>query len=248
MVFLGFALAAVIGIALGLLGGGGSILTVPVFVYVLGIEAKSAIAMSLAVVGATSLVGALGHWRAGNTNLRVAVTFGIAAMAGTLAGTRLAVLVSGRVQMILFAIVMLLAAISMFRSGKRDAQPLVTTRSKTNTVLIALVAIPVGVLTGLVGVGGGFLIVPALVLLARLPVKHAVGTSLLVIAMNSFVGFAGYLNQVEVQWAFMGAFTAVAIVGILIGTHLVQFVSQSALKRGFAIFLLFMSLFILYMQ
>lgn len=248
MVLLGFALAAVMGLALGLLGGGGSILTVPVFVYVLGVEAKPAIAMSLAVVGATSLVGALGHWRAGNTNLRVAMTFGVMAMAGTLAGTRLAALVSGSVQMILFAIVMMLASIAMLRSSKGGAEQPTPAARPINTAMIALVAIPVGVLTGLVGVGGGFLIVPALVLLARLPVKHAVGTSLLVIAMNSFVGFAGYLDQVEVQWAFMGAFTAVAIVGILIGTHLVQFVSQSALKRAFAIFLLFMSMFIFYMQ
>ena len=113
---------------------------------------------------------------------------------------------------------------------------------------VALVALPVGVLTGLVRVGGGFLIVPALVLLTRLPMKQAVGTSLLVIAMNSFVGFAGYLDQVEVQWVFVSAFTAVAIAGILVGTHLVQYVSQSALKHAFAIFLLFMSMFIFYMQ
>lgn len=247
MVLLGFALAAVIGIALGLLGGGGSILTVPVFVYVLGIETKAAIAMSLAVVGATSLVGAFGHWRGGNTNLRVATTFGLLAMAGTFAGTRLAALVSGNVQMTLFAMVMMLAAISMFRSGKANTKQPPVDRPR-NAAVIALVAIPVGVLTGLVGVGGGFLIVPALVLLARLPIKQAVGTSLLVIAMNSFVGFAGYLDQAEVQWGFMAAFTAVAVVGILVGTHLVQFVSQSALKRAFAIFLLFMSLFIFYMQ
>lgn len=248
MVLLGFALAGLIGIALGLLGGGGSILTVPVFVYVLGMEAKPAIAMSLGVVGATSLVGAFGHWRGGNTNVRIAMPFGVMAMAGTLAGTRIAAVVSGSVQMILFAIVMLLASVSMFRSGRRDAASSTSTERPINTVAVALVALPVGVLTGLVGVGGGFLIVPALVLLTRMPIKQAVGTSLLVIAMNSFVGFAGYLDQVDVQWAFVGAFTAVAIAGILAGTHLVQYVSQSALKRAFAIFLLFMSMFIFYMQ
>lgn len=245
MVFFGLALAVLIGISLGLLGGGGSILTVPVFVYVLDIEPKPAIAMSLAVVGMTSLVGTFRHWRAGNTNVRVALLFGAFAMAGTLAGTRLATLVSGRVQMILFAIVMLAAAIAMLRSA-----PVTPAKSVAagDPRLIASVAIPVGLLTGLVGVGGGFLIVPALVLLARLPMKQAVGTSLLVIALNSFVGFAGYLDQVEVRWAFMAGFTALAIAGILLGTHLVRFVSPAALKRGFAIFLLVMSGFILYMQ
>ena len=248
MVLLSLALAALIGISLGLLGGGGSILTVPVFVYVLGMDAKPAIAMSLAVVGATSLVGALRHWRAGNTNVRIAMLFGVVAMIGTFAGTRFAAMVSGSVQMILFAIVMLLASVSMFRSGRRDAMPFTSVERPINIGAVALVALPVGVLTGLVGVGGGFLIVPALVLLTRLPMKQAVGTSLLVIAMNSFVGFAGYLDQVEVQWAFVGVFTAVAITGILAGTHLVQYVSQSALKRAFAVFLLFMSMFIFYMQ
>jgi uncharacterized membrane protein YfcA len=157
-------------------------------------------------------------------------------------------MLSGSVQMILFAIVMLLASVSMFRSGGRDAGSPTSTESPINTAAVAFVAFPVGVLTGLVGVGGGFLIVPALVLLARLPMKQAVGTSLLVIAMNSFVGFVGYLDQVHVQWAFVGAFTAFAIAGILAGTHLVRYTSQPALKRAFAIFLLFMSSFIFYMQ
>ena len=248
MVLLGLGLAGLIGVALGLLGGGGSILTVPVLVYVLGMEAKPAIAMSLAVVGATSLVGSLRHWRAGNTRIRVAMSFGVVAMAGTLAGTRVAAMVSGSAQMILFAIVMLLASVSMFRSGERDAEPSTSTERAVRAPAVVLVAFPVGVLTGLVGVGGGFLIVPALALLARLPIKQAVGTSLLVIAMNSLVGFAGYLDQVDVQWGFIATFTAVAIVGVLAGSHLVKYVSQSALKRAFAIFLLFMSMFIFYMQ
>src|SRR3970282_1251530 len=115
MMILGLALAALIGLSLGMLGGGGSILTVPIFVYVLGFEAKEAIAMSLAVVGATSLFGAAGHWGAGNVNLRVAVIFGVVAMAGTYAGARLAVFFSGAAQLTLFALVMLLAAIFMFR-------------------------------------------------------------------------------------------------------------------------------------
>ena len=243
----GLLLASVIGLSLGLLGGGGSILTVPIFVYVLGYAAKPAIAMSLPVVGATSLVGALGHWRAGNVNLRQAFSFGIVAMVGAYAGARLAVLVSGVVQLTLLAVVMLGAAMSILRQtgarptavGTVDAQPV-------SRWLVLVVGLGVGMLTGLVGIGGGFLIVPALVLLARLPMKQAVGTSLLVIAMNSASGFAGYLGQVDVPWRFMAMFTAVAIGGILAGTYLVRFVSQRALKRAFAVFLLLMSGVILY--
>lgn len=249
MTILALALAALIGLSLGLLGGGGSILTVPIFVYVLGFGAKEAIAMSLAVVGATSLFGAMGHWRAGNVNLRVAAVFGVVAMAGTYLGARLAVFFSGAAQLTLFAAVMLLAAFFMFRDRKPHAGGGAPAAGRTGDMplgLIVLEGIAVGVLTGLVGVGGGFLIVPALVLLGRVPMKQAVGTSLLVIAMKSAAGFAGYLGQVEVQWGFMALFTAIAIGGILLGTWLVQFVPQAALKRSFAVFLLVMGAFILY--
>ena len=250
MTILGLALAALIGLSLGLLGGGGSILTVPIFVYVLGFGAKEAIAMSLAVVGATSLFGAASHWRAGNVNLRVAAIFGAVAMAGTYLGARLAVFFSGAAQLTLFAIVMLLAAFFMFREKKPDpaapAPHAGETEGHMPLGLIVLEGLAVGVLTGLVGVGGGFLIVPALVLLGKVPMKQAVGTSLLVIAMKSAAGFAGYLGQVEVQWGFMALFTAIAIGGILLGTWLVQFVPQAALKRSFAVFLLVMGGFILF--
>lgn len=248
MMILGFALAALIGLSLGMLGGGGSILTVPIFVYVLGFEAKEAIAMSLAVVGATSLFGAAGHWRAGNVNLRVAVIFGVVAMAGTYAGARLAVFFSGAAQLTLFALVMLLAAVFMFRDNAPRRTVGVTSAPDVPMplVLIVIEGLAVGVLTGLVGVGGGFLIVPALVLLGRVPMKQAIGTSLLVIAMKSFAGFIGYLGQVEVQWGFMAGFTAVAVIGILAGTWLVRFVPQHTLKRAFAVFLLVMGAFILY--
>lgn len=240
---LGLVLASAIGLSLGLLGGGGSILTVPVFVYVLGYAAKPAIAMSLPVVGVTSLVGAISHWRAGNVNVRQALTFGIVAMVGAFAGARLAVLVSGLLQLTLLAVVMLGAALSMLR--RPVAQPSAGTEPVSRW-LVLVVGLAVGLLTGLVGIGGGFLIVPALVVLARLPMKQAVGTSLLVIAMNSVSGFLGYLGEVDVSWGFMAVFTAIAIGGILVGTHLVRFVSQQALKRSFAVFLLVMAGVILY--
>ena len=247
MSILGLALAALIGLSLGLLGGGGSILTVPIFVYVLGFGVKEAVAMSLAVVGTTSLVGAAGYWRAGQVNLRVAAIFGAVAMAGTYLGARLAVFFSGAAQLILFAAVMLLAAWFMFRPRKVEAEgPAPPSQREMPLALIVAKGVAVGVLTWMVGVGGGFLIVPALVLLGRVPMKEAVGTSLLVIAMKSAAGFAGYLGQVEVAWGFMGVFTAVAVGGILLGTHLVKYVPQATLQRAFAVFLVVMGTFILY--
>lgn len=250
MSLVGLLLGLLIGVALGLLGGGGSILTVPVFVYVLGFGAKEAIAMSLAVVGATSLVGVAGHWRAGNVNLRVALIFGVVAMVGTYLGARLSVLVSEAAQMALFAAVMLLAAFFMFRNRRLAAASGRGVRSASDSrmplALIAVEGIAVGVLTGLVGVGGGFLIVPALVLLGGLPMKEAVGTSLLIIAMKSATGFLGYLGQVEVAWAFMALFTAVAVTGILAGTRLARHVPQSTLEQAFAAFLVIAGASILY--
>ena len=249
MQLLGFALAAVIGLSLGILGGGGSILTVPVFVYVLGYDPKLAIAMSLPVVGSTSLIGAIGHWRAGNVNLKTAALFGVIAMVGAYIGARLAIFLTGALQLALLAIVMLAAAISMLRSARRDPARGAAVGTEERAMALGFllpVALAVGLLTGLVGIGGGFLVVPALVLLARVPMKQAVGTSLLVIAMNSASGFAGYVGRVHVPWAFMAAFTTVAAAGILTGIYLARFVSQRALKQGFAVFLLLMGAFILF--
>jgi uncharacterized protein len=244
MLVTGLLLAALVGLSLGVLGGGGSILTVPIFVYVLGFGAKEAIAMSLAVVGATSAFGAVGHWRAGNVNPRVAIIFGGVAMAGTYLGARLAVYFSGAAQLILFAVVMLVAAWFMFRDRTPEVPD--PDAPAMPAVLIVAEGVAVGVLTGLVGVGGGFLIVPALVLLGRLPMRHAIGTSLVVIAMKSAAGFVGYLGQVDVRWAFMAAFTAMAMVGIVVGSRLAQRVSQASLRRAFAIFLVVMGVLILF--
>lgn len=243
MTALGLALGLLIGLSLGLLGGGGSILTVPIFVYILGYAPKAAIAMTLPVVGTTSLVGAVGHWRAGNVQLRQALVFGLFAMGGAYAGARAATLLSGVVQLLILAFVMLAAAISMLRAPERRPAEGGETRARW---LMPLVGVGVGVLTGLVGIGGGFLIVPALVLFARLPMTQAVGTSLVVIALNAVAGFAGYVEVVEIPWTFLGMFTAVAIVGILAGTHFVRFVSQRTLKRAFGVFLLFVAAFILF--
>lgn len=248
MLLFGYALAALIGLSLGLMGGGGSILTVPIFVYVLGYDPKLAIVMSLPVVGVTSLVGAAGHWRAGNVNVSTAALFGVVAMVGAYIGARLAVFLGGAVQLSLLAVVMLAAAMAMFRSVRRSPAAAGTTGDDAHAIapgLLIPVALLVGLMTGVVGIGGGFLVVPALVLLARVPMKQAVGTSLLVIAMNSAAGYAGYAGQARMPWSFLAGFTAVAVAGILVGTQLVRFVSQRALKLAFAMFLVLMGTFIL---
>jgi uncharacterized protein len=251
VIVVGFALAALVGMTLGMMGGGGSILTVPIFVYVLGYDPKLAIAMSLPVIGLTSLVGAVGHWKTGNVNLKTAISFGLIAMLGAFGGARLARLLAGEVQLALLAVVMLAAAVTMFRSAGRSAPNTAHTIDGARVLpagLLIPVALAVGTLTGVVGIGGGFLVVPALVLLARMPMSQAVGTSLLVIAMNSAAGFAGYVGHVQVPWTFMLEFTAVAACGILAGAYLVRFVSQTSLKRSFAVFLVVMGCFILYRQ
>jgi uncharacterized membrane protein YfcA len=181
-----------IGAALGLLGGGGSVLTVPIFVYVLGFSPKEAIAMSLAVVAATSAFGTVGYWRAGHVNVRIATVFGGVAMLGTLSGVRLARFIPGTTQMVIFGAVMLAAAVFMLRGrppadekrGEAVARPV------ASTVKVVPGGLLVGLLTGIVGVGGGFLIVPALVLM-RMPLREAVGTSLLVITGTCVVGVLG---------------------------------------------------------
>lgn len=237
----GLFLAALIGVSLGLLGGGGSILAVPILVYAVGMAAKPAIAVSLLVVGTTSLIGSARYWRAGEVALRTALLFGVVSMVGAYAGGLFASRLSDQFQLSLFAIIMLVAAISMFRSGgASDASS-----REPRPALIALSAAAVGVLTGIIGVGGGFLIVPALVLFAGLPMKRAVGTSLLVIALNSASGFIAYAGHVEIAWGYTALFTAMAIVGVFIGSAAASYVSPAQLKRAFAVFLVVVAALVL---
>lgn len=238
------ALALVIGLTLGLLGGGGSILTVPVFVYALGLDPKRAIAMSLPVVGGAALVGAVQHWRKGNVALRTALPFGAAAMLGAFAGARLAGGLNGQVQLAIFSLVMLAAAVAMFRSA-RASQP-ATPRAAQSWPALLAIGVGVGAVTGLVGAGGGFLIVPALVILGGLSMPQAVGTSLLVIAMNTSAGFLGYQGTVDIDWPLVVRFGSVTAIGILAGSSLVQYVPQRALKQAFAGLLVVVGSMILY--
>jgi uncharacterized membrane protein YfcA len=234
------------GAALGLLGGGGSVLTVPIFVYLLGFAPKEAIAMSLAVVGATSAVGTASHWRAGNVNVRVAASFGAVAMLGTLAGVRLARFVPGTTQLVIFGVVMLTAAAFMLRSRAPcdDEAARMTARSSASVLKVMPGGLLVGLLTGIVGVGGGFLIVPVLVLL-RMSLREAVGTSLLVITGTCVVGFLGYLGHVNLDWLAVALVAAGTLPGIAIGSYLHHFVPQGILRRGFAAFLVVIAAFIL---
>ena len=235
----------IIGAALGLLGGGGSVLTVPIFVYALGFSPKEAIAMSLAVVAATSAFGTASHWRAGNVNVRIAGAFGGVAMLGTMFGVRLARLVPGTMQLVIFGAVMLAAAVFMLRgcplcaeeSGNSSAQ---LTESAMKIVPAGLL---IGSLTGIVGVGGGFLIVPALVLM-RMPLREAVGTSLLIITGTCVVGVLGYLSHVSLDWAAVALVAAGTLPGMALGSYLHQYVPQPILRRGFAVFLVVMAAFI----
>lgn len=238
---LGIVLALVVGIVLGLLGGGGSILALPIFLYVFRVETKPAIAMSLAVVGMSAFVGFLTHWKQGTVRLRVALPFGACAMVSAFATARLTHFVSPAVQLGLFAIFAFTAAFFMLRDSlKPDAAPDAPNEPEVVrfTVSLAVQALGVGTLTSLIGAGGGFVIVPALVLLAGVPVKPAVGSSLLIITMNAMSGFVGYIGQVPIDWALVSSFTGVAAVGAVVGTRFNRRVPQRRIKQGFAVLII----------
>jgi uncharacterized membrane protein YfcA len=240
------ALAALIGVSLGLLGGGGSILAVPLLVYVAGLPAKQAIATSLFIVGTTAAIAVLPHALANRVRWRTGLIFGLAGMAGAYAGGRLAAYIPGQILLIAFALMMLATAAAMIR-GRRPA----TTKPVPRELPIPRVVadgIAVGLATGLVGAGGGFLVVPALVLLGGLPMPIAVGTSLVVIAMKSFAGFAGYLSVVDVHWGLALAVTAAAVLGSLIGGKLTGRIPEDVLRRSFGWFVVAMGIFVLAQQ
>ncbi|MDO9386976.1 MAG: sulfite exporter TauE/SafE family protein [Thiobacillus sp.] len=251
---------AATGIVLGLFGSGGSIIATPALLYLLDVAPKSAIAMSLGIVAVTATIAALDNWKRGNVDVSVAAVFGLFGVVGTYAGARLGVVTPVVIQLVVFALVMYAAAWRMLKparlavpasrgaaisaSGGAAALPCTGLFSPCMAHM-ALHGIGVGVLTGFVGVGGGFLIVPALVLLSRIPMKIAVGTSLAIVAVKSYAGFAGYMGAVPIDWALMGGFTAVTVVASFAGTRIAHRFSQDALKRAFAVFLLFVASYIL---
>lgn len=236
----GLLLSALIGFTLGLIGGGGSIVTVPVLVYVLGIEAHSAIGMSLAVVGITSLVGTVVHARHGNVDYRTGVYFASTGTVGALVGAYLTHLLSPRALLIVFAVVMLVVATVMLL--RRQQQSVEVQVSFWKAGLAGLV---VGILTGFLGVGGGFLIVPALLLFSGLGMKEAVGTSLMVIAINCAAGFLGHIGQSRLPLGLTVAVTAIATAGTIGGTTLSRRVSAETLSKGFAVFVIAVAIFLI---
>jgi uncharacterized membrane protein YfcA len=238
--------AIAIGISLGLLGSGGSILTVPVLVYLVGQDEKVAIAGSLFIVGSIALAGSLQFIRAGFINWRSVAIFGLPGMAGTYIGAAIAAYVSGLTQLALFAVVMLLASYLMLRPIKLSGG----NHAPRAMWKIAGDGLVVGIVTGLVGVGGGFLIVPALVLLGGLSMHHAVATSLVIIALKSFSGFYKYLDVLSEQdlsldWPVLWLVTLLGVAGSIVGSRLARRIHQDRLKRWFGYFLIVMGIYIL---
>ena len=238
--------AMAIGVSLGLLGSGGSILTVPVLVYLIGQDEKLAIAGSLAIVGAIALAGSLPYLKKKQVDWRIVVLFGIPGMLGTYMGAWLAAWVTGLVQLALFAVVMLLASWQMLKPVVLDDSP----HQPREIWKIGLDGFLVGILTGLVGVGGGFLIVPALVLLGGLSMHRAVATSLVIIALKSFTGFWKYLDVLDQQgltldWNVIAIVTALGVVGSFAGSRIAGRVDQHKLRRVFGLFLIVMGIYIL---
>lgn len=260
MHILGFFLAALVGISLGLIGGGGSILTVPILVYVLGINPVLATSYSLFIVGSTSLVGAFNNYRKGLVSIKTALLFGLTSITTVFITRKIlmpaipTVLYSnGHVHvtqatatMLLFAILMLMASIAMIRN-KEEVEELVVKNAAKSTQLgkLLLYGIGIGLATGFLGAGGGFLLIPALVLLIKMPMKRAVGTSLLIIALNSLIGFTGDIGHFVIDWAFLISITLIAVAGIFIGGFLAKKVHEEKLKKAFGWFVLAMGIYII---
>lgn len=236
-IVLGFA----IGLILGLLGGGGSILTVPALVYVVGLSPRAAVSASLVIVGLNGITGALFQRSHGTLNWHVAVLFGGVGMAASYLAAGVSRQFSPILLMIAFAVLMLVIGSLMILRKQADKPQ----RERANLTIIVFSGIGVGLLTGFLGVGGGFLIVPALVLLVGLPMKQAVGTSLIIIAMNSLAGFLGHLSDFSVDAALLAIFIIAGIVGTNLGTRLARRADPRILRQLFAIFVIGLGLFLL---
>ena len=256
---LGYFGALLIGIILGITGGGGSILTVPTLVYILNYNPIIATAYSLFIVGTTSGIGTIQNFKKGLVVPKKAFQFAVPSLIGVYLTRKFIVpnipdvvfyfgslkLSKDTFLMILFAVVMFIAAYSMLKNNKKNELIEITTKSIT-VVIIQLFF--VGVLTGLIGAGGGFLIIPALLNFAKLPMKKAIGTSLLIIAINSLIGFIGDVQNTIIDWTFLLIFTTISVAGIFIGLYIQKFINEKMLKKLFGVFVLIMAIFILYKE
>ena len=257
MEIVGYLASLLIGISLGLIGGGGSILTVPGRVCLFGVQPLAAISYSLFVVGSTSLVGAVQNYRRGFVKIKTALLFGASSIITVFLTRKFLipripenifsigsfVVTENMLTMVLFAILMVLASLSMMRSRQTAAEE--TTVKKVNIPKLLLYGVAIGFVTGLLGAGGGFLLIPTLVLLVGIPMKEAVGTSLLIIALNSLIGFTGDLHNKGINWHLMFVVTGLAIIGIIIGNALSKKIPSSRLKKAFGWFVLVMGVYII---
>ena len=244
-----------IGISLGLIGGGGSILTVPVLVYLFAISPTIAISYSLFIVGLTSLVGAFNNYRRGLVNVKTALLFGSSSITTVFIARKFIIpflpdvfftigsfeVTHSLFVMVVFAILMVVASVSMIKSRSVESKK----ESKSGPLALVGYGVLIGLVTGFLGAGGGFLLIPALVIIMKLPMKEAVGTSLLIIALNSLIGFTGDIGRHPIDWTFISVLSAIAIAGIFIGGYFNQKVNAVKLKKGFGWFVLIMGIYII---
>ncbi|MBW8358876.1 MAG: sulfite exporter TauE/SafE family protein [Weeksellaceae bacterium] len=256
MEILGYFFAIVIGLVMGIIGGGGSILSVPVFAYIFNIDAITATTLSLFVVGVTSSAGSVGFIRQGTVNFRTALLFGLPSVLGILFSRRVVLphlppfiinrwgitLTKEMFVLVLFALLMLISAFKMIRKIDRQR---IRKSDEVNYTLLMSQGLLVGIITGFIGAGGGFLIVPALVMLLRVSMKQAVATSLFIISINSLIGFVSSLDKVPIDWNFLLSFTALSVVGILIGVQIAKKIEGRKLRPMFGWFVLVMAIFII---
>ncbi len=258
MEILAYVASALIGISLGLIGGGGSILTMPVLVYLFGISPLLATSYSLFIVGSTSLVGTFANFRKGLVNVKTALLFGSASITTVFLTRKLIIplvpkiilsighfdLTESLLMMVLFAILMVAASIAMIRGAKENIG-IQKIHQKLNIGKLLIYGISIGLATGFLGAGGGFLLIPTLVILVGLPMKEAIGTSLFIIALNSLIGFTGDIGHFEMDWIFLAKITSIAVAGIFIGGILNKKIDGNKLKKGFGWFVLVMGCYII---
>lgn len=258
MEIVGYIASLFIGISLGLIGGGGSILTVPVMVYLFGLQPLLATSYSLFIVGSTSLVGAINNYRNGLVNIRAAILFGAASIMTVFLTRKYIVpvipediltvggftITSSLLTMVLFGVLMLMASVSMIRKRMVQLDKKECTEGLPFSRLLSY-GIAIGLVTGLLGAGGGFLLIPALVFIVKVPMKKAVGTSLLIIALNSLIGFTGDLGHLSIDWYFLLKITLIAIAGIFLGGAIGKKLPNEKLKKGFGWFVLVMGIYII---
>lgn len=254
MEILGYIGALFIGLVLGLTGGGGSILTVPILVYLMSISPVTATAYSLFIVGTTSTFGAIQNYRKNLVDIKNGFIFAIPSFIAVYLTRKFIVpripeiiiespilITKNTFLMLFFAVIMIFGALSVLKKKSQDTN----NEEKRNLILIGIQTFTIGIIIGLVGAGGGFLIIPSLILFAKLPMRKAVGTSLFIIAMNSLVGFIGDVQNLEIDWLFLLTFSAISVVGIFIGMYLTKYTNESQLKKIFAYFVLLMAAIIL---